>query len=295
MSYGLRVFNDNNKVIISDVTINPIYRGRATLASQMDPAYALGGSPDYDLEWQRFSYRLTFTFVCAENIIPFVSASDYVWFCLRSISRSDNTWTLCIHTNVPYASSGLQVLIFSPLPNGTQGGGGYGMVVRGADNAVKFSTNLNHLAPVHAVATATSEFAIDDYIGVGVPQSIYLYDPRRSMFANLPPYRILTPATYTYVPSVTGRPAMNLYYSRAASARWVWQYATEADVVEERFLYFTRYTPNGIEQYWFSDFIFEQNNDASQDSANEGTSGRQNNPQPKQYDYSLVIDTAHYG
>lgn len=283
MSFGIQVVNDNNKVIISDRTINPIFRGKATRVALTQ--YGTG-------VW-RSEFEISF----AEGVIPLVGANNGAWYCPVLIYRpSGIVWRIVVLSLVHPDTAGLAVYAFSPIPSGTPvPDTGYGLNIIKSDGELAFSTELEALAPVKAVPTTTPAFTVTTNTPGTIPPS----------FPGGGSYRLpawygsgSTPAYYDTSASfsASGLPsgvklATNWFASDTSRiARGQWEVQTRVDYYLDYWAPFCRVNNGVFAVDWFLYSV------VSNGSATIASQIQQTGWQPiaTNDDYSLFINCAHY-
>jgi hypothetical protein len=247
MSFGIKVTNTNGKTIISDSTVNPVFRGKAVHSSQL----LLSGGK---------TYRQTFTFTCDEDIIPFVAANEGYAFSLARVSRTGSVWSIHVFTLNDQAVANVRVYIFSQIPLATVVSDGYGITVRKANGELAFSSTLNNLAP-----TGSSPSEVPSAVpyptggAIGHPSMPASYQPNTyiggaPLGGAVPAYGVTT--YQTAIPcSNAATAATNLAISSYPVIRWGYAYWTNPpyfsiDYYDDEWIAFCRLISGQLQIAW---------------------------------------------
>lgn len=147
MAYGFRCIGDSGKVQIDDTYFNLCYIGGNP--TQTDQASNTGA-------WQtQISYTGT-------NPVLAISSITDTYFILAMTSRSGNTWTWRIVSNVQNAQ--FRYYVFDRTPNGGTGGG-YGLVIRDSANNITFNSNYKYMRVMGQNQTTYNSVTNETLIG----------------------------------------------------------------------------------------------------------------------------------
>jgi hypothetical protein len=271
MSYGLRVSNINGNAIVSDSTINPIFRGKATLVSQVwnpNPNYSNSGELDYQFLLVRQTWRIYIN----EPVIPFVACSPPYSYILYGIAAFSGYQDIYVYCDDPAAN--IAVYCFSSIPPGAVANTGYGMNIYGPSGQLRFSSALNNLAPVFATPVTSGYLSLRN--------GNFQQGERSYGFVG-------SSTATTAFPSGTafaGRPAVFVPVSRTGRGSFNVQYANGPSYYGDIYYYLTSVDATRVYSFWYLGLRWE---------IADGSVGFPTGVSvASQTDYMMVIDTAHY-